>query len=353
MSIEDWSNYRSVLISGDKDAWEKFHLKYNLREKLVSAENFTENSFEFFDFYNVIFANCNFINCNFRHSFLTSTKFENCNFFNCNFNNANLKPFYNQENRNFIEPASAQNCVFDKCTMKDMRAYSFILGATTISNCNLMGTIFENLSTFSRNSFVNSNLQNVVFKFPNFSDILWDKVQFNHKTKFHLASFGSSYPIVNDKAEHIVYTKIDFFSNWGRFRFISGLPIFSVSWVALISSLFIVNSLSALNVSEYLTVVNYPIPKPTQIGLVIFDSFLLIVGSTLYKFYCDPDIQNFSESEWVIEHRQPRPLYKSKILQKPIQRLLCFWFMLSGGLLCLYLVAGRFYDAFSNLLNWG
>ena len=99
--------------------------------------------------------------------------------------------------------------------------------------------------------------------------------------------------------------------------------------------------------------VTVPIPMPLRMELILLDSILLVLGTTLYKLFCPDTIQEFSEVQWVSQHHQPRLIYFREMWRK-------WWlvwptgiFSISGALLALYLIGERILMAAKYLLNFG
>ena len=138
--------------------------------------------------------------------------------------------------------------------------------------------------------------------------------------------------------------KRDRWLNWGRLRSIGEFPLFGVSWTAFISSVLTVTAIGFVNEHRSVEVLQYPIPIPARMTLLIVSSLLLVVGSTLYRVMCPKRVQHFSETAWVEEHQYSRLHYLGESLKRRGQWLTATTTVL-GGVLALYLTIDRLWAA--------
>lgn len=160
-------------------------------------------------------------------------------------------------------------------------------------------------------------------------------------TKLRGVIVDADHPVMRDGSETIEFSFRDNMINWSRLRSLGRLPIFGVSWSALAVTLFVVNIIGALNDSQLVATFNYPIPIPDRIVLVLLDTLLLAVGSTCYRIACPLRVQEFSETAWVEQHRNPRLLYLAESLRRRKLQWLTLFLTAGGGLLALYLLGER------------
>ena len=91
----------------------------------------------------------------------------------------------------------------------------------------------------------------------------------------------------------------------------------AASWVSLGVSLTVINLIGFVNEDPNLSAwIPFDVPYPLRSVLVLISSILLVLGSTVFRLGCPTRIQEFSESQWVEAHRNPRPLYLSESLNR-------------------------------------
>ena len=137
--------------------------------------------------------------------------------------------------------------------------------------------------------------------------------------------------------------------NWARLRGIGAFPLFQVSYAALAVSILMITSTGWLNKTRVITVLEYPIELPDKTMYLFASSILLAVGSTLYRLKCPARVQEFSEVQWVEQHRYPRLQYLAESLSRPWQIETAVITGI-GGVGALYLVGDRVYVALRYIL---
>ncbi len=120
--------------------------------------------------------------------------------------------------------------------------------------------------------------------------------------------FGKDHDAQVDGASTVAFApRRDRLLNWARLRETGSLPLFGVSYFALVVSLFIINGLGVLNEIRPFEAqlgqvgVVYPIPMPERAIEILIASLLLSAGATLFKFGCPRMVQRFTEEEWLYQ----------------------------------------------------
>jgi len=129
--------------------------------------------------------------------------------------------------------------------------------------------------------------------------------------------------------------------NWEVLQLAGRLPLLGVSWSALLLSLTGINTIGMLNQSRLLEQVNYPIPVPLRMTLILINCLILVAGSTLLRLACPRSVLQFSESEWVEQNRQPRLLYLREKWSRRKMQVLAAILLVSGGGLASWLIGER------------
>ena len=213
----------------------------------------------------------------------------------------------------------------------------------TFKECDMAGSKFESAKMESVH-FAKSYLPSCSFPetwFRNY--ISWDSSTFNQGTNFDKTLFETSYPITNDESDKIKLKSIAL--DWSKVRFLSTVPLFEVSWLSFIVSLIIVDVIHTLNRKEFIETINYPIPIPENMSWIILSSILLATSTTIYRFRCPDIVQDFTQSQWVYEHKHARPLYLVKTLTKEKWRYLCLTLLFSGGFIATIILLLRLFKA--------
>jgi hypothetical protein len=187
-----------------------------------------------------------------------------------------------------------------------------------------------------------------------FSDLVsWHGTSIDSKTSLKSVVFTAVYDVINDASETIRYSSfLDFLSSWKRVHFLSKFPVFGISWLAFVLSVLLVNSVALLNSHRFVQTLEYPIPIPENIGLIILSSLLLGVSSGIYKSVCPEILQNFTEAQWVYEHRHPRIKYLIASLSAKCWRRSCMLLLLLGGFIAIYILGQRLMGAVVYIFNF-
>jgi len=172
------------------------------------------------------------------------------------------------------------------------------------------------------------------------------------KTRLAGIRFNRDHDALNDYSSTIVCSRGEKLADWGFLRRIGQLPLFGVSWLAFVLALAVTNGIGMLNETRLIQDwVQYPIPIPHRMFLILIDSILLVLGTTVFKLACPSNVQEFSQAQWVLEHRQPRLPYLRDQWSRYWLRWITVLFSITGAALGLYLIIERVFLAFKYLIQ--
>ncbi len=171
-----------------------------------------------------------------------------------------------------------------------------------------------------------------------------------NKTKLDGVRFDRLHGAFWDASDRIKLSFVDRRINWDSLRFVGRLPLFGVSYVALIASVVVINTIGLLNSTELLSAIEYPVPIPKRMIGFLVASSMLAIGATIYEFFCPPRPRTFSVVEWVEQHGHPRLMFLQQSLKRPRARVLALIFTVSGGLLSAFLAIDRVIAAFKYVV---
>lgn len=201
----------------------------------------------------------------------------------------------------------------------DLRGASFL-------RANLHGAMFHDADLRGADlqealgeeaQFVGAKLQRTNLSRARLADANFTGAQFD-ATKVALLQYQDSHRPMLDGTDAIVLTGRDRF-NWGAIRRAGSLPLFELSYVALTASLLMITTVGYLNSTEIIQYFEYPIPLPGRVMWLLVSSFMLFVGTTMYRMRCPDRIQEFSETQWVEQHARPRLQYFAESWKRPWQ----------------------------------
>ncbi len=336
-----------VFLSMDKDRWDVISNigRPNIVRR-IEHQQLEDKDYSGWDFSGISFEKCDFKKFKFIGCDLESCGFVDCTFSDCNFNKIICGQLKDSS------PSAWSRCEFYKCTMHEMITRVLSLGFTTFKKCDMTGSEFLN-ADFNAVSFLNSDLSGCSFRWAIFQKgVLWEGSVVNSDTILDQAVFlEGRYDVTDDNASKIKFKGEDVVINWKRIHFLSTIPLFGVSWAAFVLSVIFVNAIQTLNQTKFIEVLDYPVPVPERIFLIILSSVFLAIATTIYKIKCPDLVQNFTESQWVYEHKHPRPRYLVNALAEQGWRRVCFILMILGSLIAGGLILERLYSAVSYLFS--
>lgn len=214
---------------------------------------------------------------------------------------------------------------------------------------DLSGTGFFRC-TFKSADFFEGNLRGTRFVECSLAGTKWKHAQIDHATQIIHPLF-EGHDALLDRSESIVFPRVFKFIDWHWISIIGNLPMFGISWSALAFIIFYINAIHMLNDSKFIDVIDYPIPVPDQIVLILVINVMLVIGSSIYKYRAPPRIQKFSEIEWVEVHRYPRVLYLIERISAPKWQMVAAVFLLGGAVMAVLLILYRLGLAGSYILS--
>jgi len=332
-----------ALHSG-REAWEEFcrndknpRNSSTIRDQSFSNKDFSKYQFKGLQFKHVTFDHCDFSGAKFDFSHFGVCTFNNCSFQNAEFKNASLS-HAKANNTNF------SNAYFGKNSNLGSN------GAFEV--CNFEG-IQILASNSEKSSFNECNIKNTKFGRSNFASVIWTKCLINRNTDFEFSDLSGSL-ITKDTSETTRYGNLlrKYYFNWRFIRAIGNFPILGFSWIVFLSSLFLINTIGAINeLDPPLLDGMEDLPIPYDALWILSSSLLLALGSTIYSICCPGEVKSFSETQWVYEHNHPRMEYLVSALQKPIWQAISVLSLTAGTLMGLILVGGRILNAFQYVMG--
>lgn len=221
-----------------------------------------------------------------------------------------------------------------------------VLEECDLSHCQFSGCDFRGTK------FPRSNLDGAKLLFCRMEKTGFSKTLV-HKTTLEAVDFGNGHDPLLDGSEEISLRPFDRIFRWSRIRFLTSLPFFELSYFALFSAVLLILAIGYLNSHMPITVLDYPIPVPGRIALLLGSSVTLGLGVTLFRLLCPPRIRESSETYWVEQARRPRLLYLVEDLQPRFwgARALTFSLTGIGGILGLVLLFERLFVAMRVLFS--
>lgn len=94
-----------------------------------------------------------------------------------------------------------------------------------------------------------ADLYGTYFVFTNLTESHWDFAKLDVRTRFYNPQFSSDHPIFNDGTDNLIIPGSLRFLQWSSIRAIGQFPLFGISWIGLITSLWLLNNLGWWNTS--------------------------------------------------------------------------------------------------------
>ena len=238
-----------------------------------------------------------------------------------------------------LRGANLENAEMEGAYLKGTNLYGANLYKANLRGANLCSSTIR-VAYLSDANLDGANLTNAAIRSARFIN-----------TRIKDLVFDSDHKSFYDESDKIILKGFYRRINWSTIRIIGNLPLFGVSYAALGLSLALISSVDFINTNQIFTNIEYPIPIPHRISLVLISSILLAIGSTMYKTWCPERIQTFSETEWVEQHGHPRLMYFSSSWGSKMGILSTLIFTGFGGILAIYLIIERIIIALAFLFN--
>ncbi len=301
----------------------------------LSNADLEEFVFDGFDLTEVNFANANLCHASFakssmsramlRGAHLSAAKFRNVSLVSCDLFEGNL------------EGAKFLLCNLNKAdlSLANCKGTSFLsaeLSDAKFLKANCQYAAFS-LALLSNANFFGSDLRFASFEGSDLSSAKFKDVKMGPTNLLRIA-FESPHQPLHDFTDTI---QSSYWLDWGSLRWVGKLPLFSASYTTLGFSIAYINCVAAINRSQAIDFLKYPIEVPHRISSILIASILMAIGSTLYALFCPSRVQEFAETQWVEEFGHSRLQYFSDSWRRRgLLYATCFFTML-GGLLSLLL----------------
>ena len=304
----------------------------------------------------------NLENANFKNAQLTNVDLFSATLKGANFENATI------QNVNFNNVKDFIGVNFKNTKFKNIH----------FQNLDLLGLNFEN-ADFSYARIEGVNFDNSQFRGANFYESVLSNVSFKnakylHKAKNLLTTKITGTPSVKyfefcDR--NIINRCID----WERLRVFGKLPLFGVSYLALISIPLFFYILAKFN--EHIEIIKLwslkitsnspeyivnlaniissklnPIAVPKQSFLLLSSTILLALAATIYALFCPSRIKEFSRDQWVDQLDKPLINYWPHAWRYPSRRIICFFSYLLGGIGILLVIGRKVIDVFIFIIEY-
>lgn len=308
----------------------------------------------------VLFNDCKCSNIDFSNSILEQIKFHEFTIKNGNFNNIK---FYHIE-------FTSQTKIFDASFLSAELIKSFphghiVFNQSTFDRCNFTKFDMRNIS-IQRVSIINSNLQCSKWDNANLKHFTIDNSNFTNSTGLS----GRHEATVHDisGAEKAMFGhKWDIFS-WANIRKIGSMPLFGVSYLAIITICSWANTadwyntqIQKLKENNQLVIstggndeITYSIPwlehikelpASQEMGTLLAMIMILAAGATIYKLACPDIIQEHTENWWSRTLHYEVMTYRVHSYRRFFLRWVCGIFYLVGGGWVAWHIAKQIYFA--------
>lgn len=189
-------------------------------------------------------------------------------------------------------------------SFKNTTWYKGHLGHNTMRNNDFTGARFIDCQ-LSNSTFFDANLTNVMFINCSFTRVSMSGAIFDN-TKI-VRPLVQQYDAISDDLDQIKIGWTSGLFDWAKLRFLSEIPMFSISWSTLLGSLAIMNMIGwgSLNRDKISSVVE-PLSMPSTLIELFIAAFFLATAATCYAVFCPPRVREISETEWTDKQSKPR-----------------------------------------------
>ena len=247
---------------------------------------------------------------------------------------------------------------FGDADLRGARLDRTVLSGVTFVRANLEGAQFidANLqkaifgrANLSGAELTRADLRGADFREAELAGSTWSGATISRKTRLFRIRFDPSHQAFNDGSDTINIPRRDRILNWSLIRIAGALPLFEVSYIGLTGAILAITGVGYLNSTELVQQFVYPVPLPDRLLWLLLSSFLLLLGTSMYRLVCPSRVQEFSETQWVEQHGRPRIQYFAESAKRKWQWSTAF-FMFSGGTLGLALLLERVWVAFGYVI---
>lgn len=166
------------------------------------------------------------------------------------------------------------------------------------------------------------------------TNTVWQGARIDSSTDFVGSHWVSAeHDSANDGAERLGLPTWRKRLRWSSSRFLGHTSLFAGAYVLLSVALATATAIAWLNESEFLTVVDYPIPLPDRLLALLIGSALLAIGTTIFDFRCPAKVRDYAFTTWVYELGRPGVLYVSEDLRRPIWAGVTYLVGVAGGVI--------------------
>ncbi len=220
------------------------------------------------------------------------------------------------------------------------------LDSANLRDADLSGANLDSVDVSNAN-LTDANLSGAYLRGANLTNASVDGVSGLEQSSFLTeARFGNDHRNLEDGSSYLSVRVRDRWLNWGRLRGIGQFPLFGVSWISLVTSVTVLNTIAWVNETKLLEPwITHSVPVPRRMAWLVVSSLLLVAGSTLYWVTCPKRVQAFSEEQYVEEHRQSRLLYLGESWSRRWLQWPTLLFTVTGGLSGFALALERIYVA--------
>jgi len=257
-----------------------------------------------------------------------------------------------------LRGADLKGVNFSGADLRGARLDRAVLTETNFVRASLQGAYFIDAdlqkavfvrADLSGAELTRADLRGVDFREAELAGSTWSGATISRKTRLHRIRFAPSHQAFNDGSDTVNVPRRDRILSWSLIRVAGALPLFEVSYIGLTGAILAITSVGYLNNTELITQFLYPIPLPDRLLWLLLSSFLLLLGTSMYRLACPQRVQEFSETQWVEQHGRPRIQYFAESSKRKWQWSTAF-FMFSGGTLGLALLIERVWVAFGYVL---
>jgi uncharacterized protein YjbI with pentapeptide repeats len=250
----------------------------------------------------------------------------------------NNEKFYRGGRRRFVG-ANLVGAVLSGANLSNVDFSGANLSEARLDDANLSKAIFRR-ATLKNASLRKANLYNSVLEDADLTLARFHGANLKRATLSNVRFDPKAHNVFEDGTDQMELGSRDKVINWSLLRFIGKLPLFAISWTAFGISLATIKAIDYAN-NNIEMFRNVPIRPSYDMLWFIVLTFSLVIGSSIYKFFCPARIQEFSEAEWVDIHGHPRMQYIADKTSRRLAQWPTLIFTAFGGLVALLMIGGK------------